>query len=31
MMVGLTILAILTVIAIGEIRKTLGVELKNED
>jgi hypothetical protein len=31
MMIGLTILAVLTLIAIGEIRKTVGAPLKGED
>jgi hypothetical protein len=31
MMTGLTILAVLTYIAIGEIRKTVGEPLKRED
>jgi hypothetical protein len=31
MMIGLTILAVLTFIAIGEIRKTAGEPLKGED
>jgi hypothetical protein len=31
MMTGLTILAVLTFIAIGEIRKTVGEPLKDED
>jgi hypothetical protein len=31
MMIGLTILAVLTFIAIGEIRKTRGPQLKGED
>jgi hypothetical protein len=31
MMIGLTILAVLTFIAIGEIRKTQGQRLKGED
>jgi hypothetical protein len=31
MMIGLTILAVLTVIAIGEVRKTQGQPLKGEE
>lgn len=31
MMIGLTTLAVLTFIAIGEIRKTVGEPLKGED
>jgi len=31
MMIGLTILAVLTFIAIGEIRKTQGPQLEGED
>jgi hypothetical protein len=31
MMIGLAILALLTFIAIGEIRKTMGEPLKGED
>ena len=31
MMTGLTILAVLTFVAIGEIRKTVGEPLKAED
>ena len=31
MMIGLTILAVLTFIAIGEIRKSQGQQLKGED
>jgi hypothetical protein len=31
MMVGLTILAVLTFIAIGEVRRTMGEPLKGEE
>jgi hypothetical protein len=31
MMLGLTILAVLTFVAIGEVRKTQGKQLKNKD
>jgi len=31
MLIGLTILAVLTLIAIGEIRKTQTQQLENED
>ena len=31
MMIGLTILAVLTIIAIGEIRRTQGQQLKGEE
>jgi hypothetical protein len=31
MMIGLTILAVLTLIAIGEVWKTSSLQLKNED
>lgn len=31
MMIGLTILAVLAFVAIGEIRKTVGEPLKGED
>jgi hypothetical protein len=31
MMTGLTILAVLTFVAIGEIRRTMGEPLKGED
>ncbi len=31
MMLGLTVLAVLTFIAIGEIRKTAGEPIKSED
>jgi hypothetical protein len=31
MMTGLTILAVLTFVAIGEIRRTVGEPLKGED
>jgi hypothetical protein len=31
MIIGLTILAVLTLIAIGEVRRTQGQQLKSED
>jgi hypothetical protein len=31
MMIGLTILSVLTLIAIGEVRKSMGPQLKGEE